>query len=1650
MRKLFCDNAGCERRIFTERLPDLVAPWARKTTRLCRRLTTIAAALGGAAGARLSSTLGLPVARNTLLRLIRAAPLPSCPIPAVLGVDDWAYRKRHTYGSLLMDLEQRRPVTLLPDREADTLAQWLQDHPGVEVVTRDRAGAYAEGARRGAPQAVQVADRFHLLQNLAEALESAFSAHAMELRAVESVTPNPALQETLAPAPVHHEASARAEAAERRERRLARYQQVSSLRREGWSGAQIARQLGLGRRTVLRYLRHEGFPERQGRSDVGRSRLLDPWKSVILERWNGGCRHSRRLFHELQRQGYSGSYPTLARYAQRLRRAQVGTPLRPPSLKHRPPAVIDSPKRPLTPRSAARLVLRRADEHAVEETERLNRLRLQQGPLADAVALAEEFATLVRTRGPERLEPWLGRAQDSALPAFRNFAKKLDADVEAVRAAISLPWSNGPVEGQINRLKLLKRQMYGRANLDLLNRRFLLAALSPKVIKSSIQMQMTPGAADLTAPTGTRGQGSPPHWGLRTLPHCAPARIMWYHLATSSPPGEMSTPRTLLSCLGLGLAATALTGTHGLAGPLVASLAESTAGNLATDIFKALDRRAAERFLAGWSSIDENQHVERALRLAQINGLRAVLGRFDAARAGDPQIARQQEAERFSALLKRFLHREAKATQTPDFAQVSADEQAIRRKVLDALPEAFDQSLAARRATGDPSALLVSWAQLRAAVEAAVWEEIRSQTLAQGEAFPPVFEAAFTGTGFPEGWFDLFVRDAASKLKEGTEFERIWHAEQLALVKALAQAHTEVLGRIDRHTERTDTRTERMEQALADQTATIKELLALAQRGNVFQRAAEQGIPKAAVRAIVERAGGIGVAAEDLLVYLERWIDDVLAERARPTAEGLGFEAVRADAQRRFDAGHLDEASLAFMEALECEERSERERQEGRRRTRLRLLQEAVLFDKLALNGPAAAQKLRRMAAIAHPEDRDAQTNYLSDQAAAYYQQGDTRGDNSALLVAIAAYREALKERTRERVPLDWAMTQNNLGSALQILGARESGTARLEEAVGAYREALKEYTRERVPLQWAMTQNNLGSALATLGARESGTARLEEAVGAYREALKEYTRERVPLDWATTQNNLGSALARLGKRESGTARLEEAVGAYREALKERTRERVPLDWAMTQNNLGSALATLGKRESGTARLEEAVGAYREALKERTRERVPLQWAMTQNNLGSALQALGERESGTARLEEAVGAYREALKEYTRERVPLDWAMTQNNLGNALATLGERESGTARLEEAVGAYREALKEYTRERVPLQWAMTQNNFGSALQTLGGRESGTARLEEAVGAYREALKEYTRERVPLRWAMTQNNLGSALATLGARESGTARLEEAVGAYREALKERTRERVPLDWAMTQNNLGSALQTLGARESGTARLEEAVGAYREALKEYTRERVPLQWAMTQNNLGNALQALGERESGTARLEEAVGAYREALKERTRERVPLQWATTQNNLGNALATLGERESGTARLEEAVGAYREALKERTRERVPLDWAMTQNNLGNALQTLGARESGTARLEEAVGVYREALKERTRERVPLDWAMTQNNLGNALQTLGGRESGTARLEEAVAAYDAALTVFMRARADHYTSQCRANRHRVLARLTEQKG
>jgi transposase len=479
VRKFVCRNLCCPRRIFTERVPELVASYARKTCRLIATLQAIGVALGGQAGARLTQRLGVPTSRDTLLRLIRRLPLPKIPPLSAIGVDDWAQRKRQHYGTIVVDLEQRRPVALLHDREAETLAEWLRMHPGITVIASDRMKAYMDGARAGAPQASQVADRFHLLQNLAEALDQVFSAHGLALKAVSTaLSRTPVLQpdgQTAVPIPPSPPTpQAQTQAAQRRSRRLATYEQVWSLHRQGWSNRAIAQQLGIGRMTVVRYLQAPTFPERKGRSDAGKS-VLTPYKERLLKRWNAGCREALQLFRDIRRRGYTGSYPTVARYAQRLRQAQ-GLQPRERRVGQTLPHVVESQHRPLTTRQATRLVLKRPERRTKANRQLLAHLERQHHDLAEAIGLAQDFGAIVRQRQADRFDDWLARAAASGVAPLRRFAMGLRTDYEAVKAGLRLPWSNGPVEGHINRLKMLKRQMFGRAKLDLLSRRFLRAA----------------------------------------------------------------------------------------------------------------------------------------------------------------------------------------------------------------------------------------------------------------------------------------------------------------------------------------------------------------------------------------------------------------------------------------------------------------------------------------------------------------------------------------------------------------------------------------------------------------------------------------------------------------------------------------------------------------------------------------------------------------------------------------------------------------------------------------------------------------------------------------------------------------------------------------------------------------------------------------------------------------------------------------------------------------------------------------------------------------------------------------------------------------------------------------------------------------------
>ncbi len=458
-RRFFCRNPRCPRRTFRERLPTVAAPRARSSHGVRATLTRIGFALGGAAGARLACSLGLPTSDATVLRLVRASPCPPAGQPRVLGIDDWAWRKGACYGTMICDLEQHRPVDLLPDRTPDTIAAWLQAHPGITVISRDRGDTYIEGATRGAPDAIQVADRFHLVKNLGEAVESFLHHKQSVLKRVgmgEGFMPTvPQLQ----PWQVRAE-----EESERRHAQwLARYDAVLTLRAKGASIADIARSVAISRETVYRYLRLGAPPERKRRSV--RRTVLDPYKEHLLRRWDEGCHDARRLCAEIRGMGYRHADTNVSRFLAKLR-LPVGE--RPSIYRER-----ISAQRPPTPRQVAMLFVRRPETLTEKQQACVEHLSQEDPAIGTAYALAQAFTTMARERQGEAFDAWISVVTESGIADLQRFATGLLLDKAAVQAGLTLEWSNSQTEGQVNRLKTVKRQMYGRAGFDLLRQRVL-------------------------------------------------------------------------------------------------------------------------------------------------------------------------------------------------------------------------------------------------------------------------------------------------------------------------------------------------------------------------------------------------------------------------------------------------------------------------------------------------------------------------------------------------------------------------------------------------------------------------------------------------------------------------------------------------------------------------------------------------------------------------------------------------------------------------------------------------------------------------------------------------------------------------------------------------------------------------------------------------------------------------------------------------------------------------------------------------------------------------------------------------------------------------------------------------------------------------
>ncbi|WP_433626380.1 ISL3 family transposase [Nocardia sp. CA-120079] len=464
VRRFFCVNIACAAKTFTEQVEGLTRKRSRRTDQLTSMLTAIGSALAGRAGTRLARLLGLSTSRDTLLRLIRGLPDPPVGAVTVLGVDDFAIRRGQSYATVLLDMATHRPIDVLAGRDADPLAEWLAAHPQIEVITRDRAGAYAEGARRGAPQATQCADRWHLWHNLGQAVEKTVIAHRSCLTAAvaakhepivtasEITSATPTLVTEFGPEPEDRPGLLQ-------ERARERFDAVKRLHAEGKGLRTIAAELGIDRKTARRYAAATS-PDDVIAAAASRVMLLDEFVPHLLTQWNSGRTDIAVLTAELRRLGYRGSQRTVYRFLQPYRTGRK--PARPAVVKPVAPKI----------RTVVAWIMRNPDNLPADDAGKLSRILDACPELAATRRHVGAFAVMMRDLRGERLH-WIDLVRTDDLPALHSFTTGLKHDFAAVTAGLTLPFSNGATEGAVTRIKALKRQMYGRAGLDLLRKRVL-------------------------------------------------------------------------------------------------------------------------------------------------------------------------------------------------------------------------------------------------------------------------------------------------------------------------------------------------------------------------------------------------------------------------------------------------------------------------------------------------------------------------------------------------------------------------------------------------------------------------------------------------------------------------------------------------------------------------------------------------------------------------------------------------------------------------------------------------------------------------------------------------------------------------------------------------------------------------------------------------------------------------------------------------------------------------------------------------------------------------------------------------------------------------------------------------------------------------
>jgi transposase len=458
VRKFFCDSAHCPRKIFTERLPAFVEPWARMTVRLRQALEALGTATCGEVGARLSGRLALPTSPTTLLRRIMALPTEAAGVVRQVGIDDFAFRRGRTYGTVLVDLVRHQVIDLLPDRKAETAKVWLQAHPEIDVVSRDRGGDYASAASQGAPQAAQSADRFHLVKNLTEAVEKALANCRAELqRDMKRANPPdlPAAEESPRSLVTADGQPYSAHQAERYER----YQQVVALREQGMKTKEIAKRVGLGVRTIQRWVSEGAYVETHYHHRH-RSRF-DAYEAYVKQRWEEGCQNIQQIWREIKAQGYPHSDRALRAHLEPLCAKEQAEFPEASCLDH------------FSAKKAMWLFIRRFKDLKEEEREELASIRQASETAETIYQLVQEFLQMVRKLEGERLDAWLTAVAASRIEDLQRFATGLERDKAAVFMGLTHSHNNGQTEGQVTRIKLIKRMMYGRAGFALLRQRVL-------------------------------------------------------------------------------------------------------------------------------------------------------------------------------------------------------------------------------------------------------------------------------------------------------------------------------------------------------------------------------------------------------------------------------------------------------------------------------------------------------------------------------------------------------------------------------------------------------------------------------------------------------------------------------------------------------------------------------------------------------------------------------------------------------------------------------------------------------------------------------------------------------------------------------------------------------------------------------------------------------------------------------------------------------------------------------------------------------------------------------------------------------------------------------------------------------------------------